>query len=397
MAPLIAWPIGLATAAVAALAMGLFLVPPEQLTLDIAVVFTTLPLSATIVGGFLSARVPGNRVGWLLLLAGLLFSVQVLAWGYWARSFAASAGSWPGTAHAAWLNDILWLPPIVILTIAVPLVFPDGHLPSPRWRWVGATFVAAFTASLLKPAFGPGLLANGAVENPLRLAGLETVLDAADSIAMLLGLIALFGAVAAVVTRFRRRRSIEREQMKWLLAVTALAAVAFPIAIAGQGSGADIVSAIAWFGGMMALAFLPIAIGVAVVRYRLYEIDRIVSRTIGYTVVTAVLVAVFAGAILLFQTILTPLTRNDTAAVAASTLVVAALFQPLRARVQRVVDRRFDRASYDAERTTEAFAGRLRDEVDLGSLRLELVGTVERNLQPTHAGVWLRERSEGSR
>jgi hypothetical protein len=148
---------------------------------------------------------------------------------------------------------------------------------------------------------------------------------------------------------------------------------------------------------MMALAFLPIAIGVAVVRYRLYEIDRIVSRTIGYTVVTAVLVAVFAGAILLFQTILTPLTRNDTAAVAASTLVVAALFQPLRARVQRVVDRRFDRASYDAERTTEAFAGRLRDEVDLGSLRLELVGTVERNLQPTHAGVWLRERSEGSR
>jgi len=153
-------------------------------------------------------------------------------------------------------------------------------------------------------------------------------------------------------------------------------------------------SGVVWLGAVVAFPCVPIAVGIAVLRYRLYEIDRIVSRTISYAAVTAVLVAVFVGAILLFQAVLAPVTGENTVAVAASTLVVAALFQPLRRRIQGVVDHRFNRARYDAQRTAEAFADRLRDQVDMDPLRADLVATVDASLRPTLAGIWLRDRQE---
>ena len=203
----------------------------------------------------------------------------------------------------------------------------------------------------------------------------------------------VFLAMASLVVRYRRAVGVERQQLKWFAAVIAIAGPALAIAIltSGTTSGtiAD-VSGATWGIAVISLALLPVAIGIAILRYRLYEIDRLISRTIGYATVTGVLVVVFAAAILLFQAVLAPLTQGNTVSVAASTLVVAALFQPLRRRVQSRVDRRFNRARYDAERIVAAFAGRLRDEVDLGQLRTEITAAVDHTVQPIAVSLWLR-------
>jgi hypothetical protein len=208
----------------------------------------------------------------------------------------------------------------------------------------------------------------------------------------------MIGAALALVIRFRAAAGVERQQLRWLTAALAFVVVAVLSGfIVAQLVPATAQTGLIWLGAIVAFPCVPIAIGIAVLRYRLYEIDRIVSRTISYAVLTALLVGVFAGAILLFQTVLAPLTGNNTLAVAASTLLVAALFQPVRGRVQRVVDRRFNRARYDAERTVAAFSERLRDEVDLRSLRSEVLDVVDRSLQPSLTGIWLGERVGGSR
>ena len=381
--------IGLGVAAVTAVVAGLLLMPPERSTPDL-LLFLVVVVTVSGVGTFLAMRVPGNVIGWLLLASGLLFGYGILSGGYAYRSIDDPTGLWPGTALLGWLNNLLFLPPVMIVVVAVPLVFPDGHLLSPRWRWVAAALAIGTLAAGVRPAFAPGPMGDLGIDNPFGRPGLEPLINTIDTLAAVTALPVFIASMASVVVRYRRGGPIERHQLKWLIAVTALAAASLPFAFVGGTLGLTVAANAAWFVGFLAIAALPIAIGIAILRYRLFEIDRIISRTLGWAIVTGVLVAVFAGAVVLLQAALAPFTQENTIAVAASTLIAFALFQPLRLRVQHAVDRRFDRSRYDGERTVDAFADRVRNEVDLGTLRTSLSATASAAVRPAAVGVWLR-------
>jgi len=381
--------IGLGVAAVTAVVAGLLLMPPERSTPDL-LLFLVVVVTVSGVGTFLAVRVPGNVIGWLLLASGLLFGYGILSGGYAYRSIDDPAGLWPGTALLGWLNNLLFLPPVMIVVVAVPLVFPDGHLLSPRWRWVAAALAIGTLAAGVRPAFAPGPMGDLGIDNPFGRPGLEPLINTIDTLAAVTALPVFIASMASVVVRYRRGGPIERHQLKWLIAVTALAAASLPFAFVGGTLGLTVAANAAWFVGFLAIAALPIAIGIAILRYRLFEIDRIISRTLGWAIVTGVLVAVFAGAVVLLQAVLATFTQENTIAVAASTLIAFALFQPLRLRVQHAVDRRFDRSRYDGERTVDAFTDRVRNEVDLGTLRTSLSATASAAVRPAAVGVWLR-------
>jgi hypothetical protein len=260
----------------------------------------------------------------------------------------------------------------------VPLLFPDGHLPSPRWRPVGWGAAIGLTTVVV----GMALSADGTRPNPIASGGMPG--DAAK-IAADLPLFPIFAGLAlvSVAMRFRRSRGVERQQLKWFLAAVTFLVLAV---IAGVATEIEAV----WYLVILGLASLPVAAAIAILRYRLYDIDRIISRTVSYAIVTAVLAAVFAGLIVALQGALTTYTQGQTVAVAASTLAVFALFQPLRRRIQRSVDRRFDRAKYDADLIIRGFGSRLRDDVDLGVVRSEVVRTAGAAVRPTATAIWLR-------
>ena len=229
------------------------------------------------------------------------------------------------------------------------------------------------------------------VANPFALPGLPTIVSETGGAIAAIALFAGLGlAVAGIVVRFRRSQGVERAQMKWFLAAVALLAVVFPLSFATDIGPADLIDLVSVLVGTL----LPLAIGVAILRYRLYEIDRLVSRTVAWAVITGILVAVFAGGVLALQALLSDVTQGQTLAVAASTLLAFALFQPVRRRVQRAVDRRFDRGRYDGQRTVEAFANEIRNEVDLPRLRESLAATAHDAVRPAAATVWLRVHRE---
>ena len=343
--------------------------------------------SMTTVAAVLMTRAPGNRVGSLLMAAGVFLTASVALGDY-----AVAANGLDGVAGAvvplaSLFNNVVSLYPLVILLIGIPLIFPDGHLLGPRWRFVVVLTVAAMVALTINKLFMPGLVGSADVENPLGIAGAESTLQLFGTFSNVTAPIGFGAAAAAVAIRFRRRRGIEREQLKWFLAVVAVCAIAFLVAIQQEtGPIADAAFIIAFCG----LVAMPIAIGVAILRYRLYEIDRLVSRTIAYALVTGGLLAVYLVVNLGLTTVFSSLASGNSVAVAASTLVVAALFTPVRRRVQRVVDRRFDRARYDGERTSAAFSERLRNEVDLAAVTSDLDRTVRSAIAPTSVAVWLR-------
>jgi hypothetical protein len=364
--------------------------PPGNIDPATAAIFTLAVASIAGVGAFLSIRVPENRVGWLLLVAGSMLGVGMFC-GTYALASIAGGGTSPLTAYAAWLTDVLWVPPIVIVAAGVPMVFPDGRLPSPRWRPIAWLLIAGTVLSVLRPAFTPGPVNESmTVQNPFGVAVLAPYLPLADTVAMLTALPAFLGAWAAVATRYRRGTSVERQQIKWLLAVALVGVVAFPVAIVLDllVPGTPVATG-AWYVGFLALIGLPVSIGIAVLRYRLYEIDRLISRTIGWTLVTGLLISVFGTLLIALQAVLSQVTSGSTLAVAASTLAAFALFQPVRRRVQRAVDRRFDRARYDGERTATAFSGRLQQRVDLDAVEADLTDTVTLALRPSSTGVWI--------
>jgi hypothetical protein len=235
----------------------------------------------------------------------------------------------------------------------------------------------------------PGLIADTTFENPFGVAGIEPVLDVLQ-LPNVFGVALFVGAIASVAIRYRRAGRVERQQLKWLIGATALSVVAWSVVTIGQAVGASTVMTIGWIFALLCFSALPIAIGIAVLRYRLYEIDRIISRSIAWAVVTGVLVSVFAAGVVALQPALAWFTQGETVAVAVSTLVAATLFQPLRRRVQRAVDQRFDRTTYDAQRTVEAFAERLRDEVALDAVVADLHETVGASIRPSSLGLWLR-------
>ena len=283
------------------------------------------------------------------------------------------------------------IPPVVLATNVLPLVFPTGHLPSPRWRpalWAGGI---AMSLSSVAISVVPGPITQVAfVENPVGIAGLDLASPVIGTVIFVPLILAIALGVTGLLTRFRVATGDARQQIKWLL-----------LACSGVGAGLLLSSSEFILTGhqtkpfqiviLIAALGIPVAAGLAILRYRLYEIDRIISRTVSYAVVTGLLAVVFAVVVVGVQSALSAVTQADTVAVTASTLVVAALFQPVRSRVKRAADRRFNRSRYDAERTVAAFAARLRDAADPGALRGELAAAIGGSVQPGTVGVWLRD------
>ena len=347
-------------------------------------------LALATVGCVLAIRVPANSVGLLLAVSALALGLEVLGVAYARGSLAVAGGSWPGTAVAAWLDNALQPIPVLTMTVGVPLIFPDGRLLSGRWRWAVGVILVLGAGSFMAGGFVPRVLPYTNLDNPFYVEGLGALLSIVV-IPDVTGVIVFLLPIASVAIRYWRGNVVERQQLKWLIAATAFAAIAWIVVIVGGVTGSTAVAAVGWSSAQLAFAGFPIAIGIAVLRYRLYEIDRIISRTIAWAVVTGVLVSVFVGGVVALQAALTTYTQGETFAVAVSTLVAAALFQPLRRRVQRAVDRRFDRATYDAQRTVEEFAERLRDEVALDAVVADLYQTLSTSIKPTSFGLWIRQ------
>lgn len=348
-------------------------------------------MSYATVGLLLATRSGGGRVGTLLLAGGISFGA--IPFGYVVGGTLVLRDPFDPLANAVFLVGPACIPIGYSLILPViALVFPDGRLPSTRWRWPVRIITAILGTTTAITILRPGEIAGTASRNPF---GIEAIPPAVSDLAALLsglGIVAisLVGA-AAVVVRYRGGSFVERQQLRWFLAAVLLAAI--PIAVSPQpGIGGPVWILIAAIG----LLLVPVSVWIAVTRYRLYEIDRLISRGLSWAVLSGLLVAVYAGAVLVLQGALGGVTQGETLAVAASTLVAFALFQPLRHRVQSAVDRRFDRARYDDERTAAAFGERLRDEVNLDSIASVLMTSVADALRPRGATIWLR-RPERSR
>jgi hypothetical protein len=328
------------------------------------------------VGALVASRHPRNAVGWIFLGVGLSTALGSLA--------GAVADRW--TTAAVYAN-LGWIPFILVPCTFVLLLFPDGHLVSPRWRWVAWCAGAGITGIFLLSIIRPGPLDDyPGLENPY---GIESpVLDLLALIALVAVGVAIVGSGASLIVRFHRARGELRQQIKWLVLAGAVAAVVVPVAIAGSGVwGEDVMNIACMFGVLC----LPLAAGAAMLRYRLYDIDVVINRALVYGVLTAALAAAYLACVLLLQLALTPLTSDSGLAVAASTLAVAALFRPARTRIQAAVDRRFYRRRYDAAKTLAAFSTSLREELDLDALDANLRRAVAEALQPTHVSLWLAD------
>lgn len=342
--------------------------------------------SAGSAGLLIRLRRPGNAVGWLLAIGPVVMIAGFSAYAAAAIRLQAYGPDDMLGGLAGALAGAATLPGVALTFPAVGIVFPDGRLPSRGWglpvRVTGAIMLASSVTALL--TFGPD---SGLPRNPLALTGLPPEVAQAGTAA---GTIALLGTVllaaAAVTVRFRRARGSERQQLKWFAAAVTVTSVLFPISFLTDAGPAELID----LASLVAATLVPVAIAIAILRYRLYDIDRIISRTVGYGAVTGLLALVFVALVLVFQTVLASFLRGNSVAVAASTLVVAALFQPLRRRVQAVVDRRFNRSRYDAERTVAAFGARLRDQVDIEAVTTDLDNTVRDAVRPASLGLWIR-------
>lgn len=342
-------------------------------------------------GAILVSRLPSNVIGWLLAAGGLCFALGNGASSLAAAGSNADPGSVPDAIWFAWLSEWIWAPAVGAI-VGLLLVYPTGRLLSRRWRPVSVTATILIALFSIGGAFGPWSDGQYPAENPLLITGGLAPTSVLGLVVGPLALAVASLAAASIVIRYRRSVGVERQQLKWFAFVAGVCVPAFLVTtiLYGATGTAAVVGDAAGLVAYGGFALLPIAIGVAVLRHRLYEIDRLISRTISWAAVTLFVIAAYAAAILLLQTALTQWTAGNTVAVAASTLGVGALFQPLRRRIQTRVDRRFNRARYDAERTIAGFVGRLRDEVDLDQLGTEISAMVTLTVQPTSVVLWLR-------
>ena len=336
---------------------------------------------------------PRNPVGWILIFFPLLFVLGIAAQYYAVLRYHLGHSGLPFGPVAVLIAPLSPLS-FLLLPLAI-LLFPDGLLTSRRWRWVLGAYAALGAAEALA-IFAPAVAAVAAGDIRVNASGdVATTANLPDWLAHPPGWVVAFflGSIGVIWLSFvahqalswRRADGVRRQQLKWLACG---AAIALGVGVAGSALTSGVVSYVL---GVCLIA-LPVSIGVGILRYRLYDIDRIISRTLAYAIVTGLLIGVYAGLVLLTTHLLT---FSSSAAVAASTLVAAALFNPLRRRVQHAVDRRFNRARYDADRTVAAFAARLKDAVDLDAVRDDLAGVVQRTLEPAHVSVWISRRGPG--
>jgi hypothetical protein len=366
-------------------AMGLTNIPEAVA----AVLLTTLVLSLSTVGALIATRQPQNPIGWIMLAAGFAVGATLLTNGYVDLSLALPQGRLPATQGVAWVTSwvgVLGFAPMVTFLL---LLFPDGRLASRRWRPVGWLAVVAMATLALGLAFTPGSLINrGGVINPLGLAPIEGSLLEEGGVGWLLVPVSVVLSAASMVVRFRRAAGEERQQIKWLALAAVFAAVGWVFSSLTYETALEA-------AGILLVLFsflgIPLAVGIAVLKYRLYDIDFLINRTLVYGPLTTTLVALYFGGIVLLQRLFVILTgEKSTLAVVASTLLIAALFAPLRRLIQSFIDRRFYRRKYDAAKTLESFSAKLRDETDLDALSDDLVGVVRETMQPAHVSLWLR-------
>jgi len=340
----------------------------------------------TAVGAIVALRRPANAIGWLLLGAGFVAALGAFGLEYGVYAIVGRAIALPGGVFGAWLGSWIWVLYVAGILPFVLLRFPDGRLLSTRWRPAGWAAIVSVLVTTAFMAFKPGPLQEATyTDNPFTPLP-SSLIDALGPIGVGSILPVLGGASWSLVLRFRRSTGIEREQIKWL------AFSAVPLSAAGLAS-AVLPDKLGQVLFVFLLLSVPVAVGIAVLRYRLYDIDVLINRTLVYGTTTAAIGVAFFAGIVVLQAILRPLTSGSELAVAASTLVCFALFQPLRRRVQSAVDLRFYRSRYDAGRTLDAFSVRLRDEVDLDAVRADLIDAVRDTVQPAHASVWLREQA----
>jgi hypothetical protein len=344
------------------------------------------------VGALLTRRRPGHPVGWIFAAAGMLAAVDFASFEY-ALATVVGHRDLPAGEYVGWLQLWIWVPFVALITVYLPLLFPDGRLHGPRWRLVSWAAAGCGVTAATGLAITPGVVVNlRALRNPF---GVHPA--AVSNTAIAVGLAGLLGcvvlAVWSLLVRARRGTPVERQQIKWLAYAGCLvAATLVPSTILSLSTGTA--ARIAEGALMIAIVTVPVAVAVAVLRYRLYDIDRLISRTLAYAIVTGLLAGVYAGLVLLATQVLR---FSSPVAVAAATLAAAALFNPVRRRVQHAVDRRFNRARYDAETTVAAFAARLKGAVDLDAVRDDLASVVQTALEPASVWVWTGQRVPPSR
>ena len=345
-----------------------------------------------VVGALIVAHRPGNAIGWLFSAIALLAFTGQLASEYATYAYATRPGPLPGATLAAWYGSWPWWLVLALTLVFTPLLFPTGRLLSPRWRpvaWLAGVTTAVLTVvTSLRTELGT--VEDQVVANPIGVAavGNPEKSPMIPVLIVLLGVLAT-AAFASLVLRFRRSRGEERQQLKWFTYASAL----LPLAGLDDFLPAPVGDLL--FG--VPIVFLPVAAGIAILRHRLYDIDRLINRTLVYGSLTAILGLVYAGVVLILGQVFGGVTEDPPSwAVAGATLAVAALFQPARRRIQEVVDRRFNRRKYDAAETIDTFGARLRDQVDLDTLSTELLAVVDQTMQPTRVVLWLRPSPPGS-
>jgi hypothetical protein len=353
-------------------------------------------LAFPIVGALIASRRPFNPIGWICLAVGFLFLLLGVS-EYYGIYGVAKPGSVPFPIGVAWLGNWLWMPAVGLFATYLFMLFPDGRLPSRRWRplaWLSGAVIVVLSLSF---GLAPGPVASlpGKIRNPFGLESFPWLSDAANVGFPLLAL-CILASVVSLVLCYRRSRDEEREQIKWIAFAASVVGLLFLIGLViSLIYGSKPPSWTRLLDTMTALSYtgVPIAVGFAVLKYRLYDIDVIINRTLVYGSLTAMLALVYFGGVTAAQAIFRTLTGQEQQpqlAIVVSTLVIAALFNPLRRRIQSFIDRRFYRKKYDARKTLEGFSARLRDETNLGALSDELVAVVRETMQPVHVSLWLR-------
>jgi hypothetical protein len=359
------------------------------------VTFATWTVSFSVVGALIASHRPENPIGWIFLAVGFFYGLLFAGDEYAIYALLTNPGALPLGAEASWLGQWVWAPGLSLILVFLPLLFPDGHPPSHRWRpvaWLGGLSIGLAVVSsaiLLWPERGPALVTGD--ESPSHV--LDVVLLFA---AVPMMLVAGLGAVISLFVRFRRARGDERQQIKWFVSAAALTffwMLVFPVVLGELlRAGGGLPRVTGALSGLLVLPSIPIATAIAILRYRLYDIDRIINRTLVYGSLTVMLALLYFGGVSAIQALFGALTGQEEQpqlAIVVSTLVIAALFNPLRRRIQSFIDRSFYRSKYDAAKTLEAFSAKLREETDLDALSDDLASVVRETMQPAHVSVWL--------
>jgi hypothetical protein len=381
--------------AVALAALGLLLEYANGTSWFLEHLSFMLPFMAfAAVGALVTSRRPENPIGWILCAVGLSNLLWAFASKYAIYALITREGSLPGAEVMAWLG-MGWIATLGwgLMATFLPLLFPTGKLVSPRWRPVAWLTAIVLALAIVAQAITPGPMTEElpAITNPIGIESVDVIIPVVENVAMSLLMAAVLASVASLIVRFRRSRGDERQQLKWFAYSAALLTISI---LLGLMSNFMPVLEFGPYGSalqILGVCSIPIAVAVAILRYRLYDIDILINRTLVYGSLTATLALTYLGSVIALQYGFRAISGGTSQlAVVASTLVIAALFAPLRRRVQAFVDRRFYRKKYDARRTLETFSATLRDETDLEALNGELVGVVRDTMQPAYASLWLR-------